>query len=124
MLEDILSVVTSLAALLAPLFVYLVARARLQHDEGRGRAEDDNTLWERMTTLLNIYSRRADELDERMRAEELRSDDLARSLADLQTQLTRWRAYAVALANQLRGLDVTPVDPRLFGLGDEDMRDE
>ena len=115
-----------IAAFIAPLLVWAAANARLRHDARVKHDDKDATLWERMAAMVDRYGKRADELEaqietlrSRVNTAEAKANALSTKVADLEVTLTRWRAYAVALIQQVRGAGLTPVDPRDYGISDE-----
>ena len=129
-LNDIASVAGPIAAVLAPLLVFLAAQNRLRHDRGRSHSADEAGLWERMATMVDRYGKRADELDASMRklrgdldAAERRAGSLEAKVLRLTGMVSRWRAYARALARQMEAAGLIPVNLVDFGLDPDDPLD-
>jgi len=121
---ELLPLLGPLAALAAPLLVYLAARGRLQHDGKRGHAEDERTLWARMAEMVDRYGERADKLEERLKRTERAAARLESRVTRLQGMVRRWREYALALARQMEVAGMTPVRLEAFGLSLEDDLDD
>ena len=122
--SEILSILTAAAAVFAPILVYLGTRTRAQLDRGRGHASDDAATWERMTRLLDRYTKRTEDLEFRVRAAEKKSSDLGTQINRVRGALRRWRAYAMALSRQLEKAGVAAVSPVDFGIGPDDDEHE
>jgi Mg2+ and Co2+ transporter CorA len=118
--QEIVSIVAPFLGLAAPVLIYLAARQRLTHDARRDTAEDEAGLWERMSTMLDRYGKRADELEEKVRQAEANSQELRNEVASLRGSMARWRNYAMALVRQIQAAKLTPLNPADFGLGEDD----
>jgi hypothetical protein len=118
--QEIISIVAPFLGLAAPILIYLAARQRLTHDARRDTAEDEAGLWERMSTMLDRYGKRADELEAKIRQTEQNAQELRNEVASLRGSMTRWRNYAMALVRQIQAADMVPLNPVDFGLGDDD----
>jgi len=114
--SDALQLGVILAALVSPVLVYVVARARLTHEDKTTRDKD---AFERMAALVDRYGKRADELEERVAAAEACTRQLTLEVEELRVLVDRWRAYALALVNQVIGAKVQPLRPEQFGLKHE-----
>jgi hypothetical protein len=119
-LPEFLRLLSPLLGLVAPILVYLVSRQRLVHDKRKSEADEEAGLWERMSTMLDRYGTRADELEGRLKAAEMKAMNLSQEVATLRGSMTRWRNYALALVRQVQAADLIPLSPTDFGLGDED----
>lgn len=117
---EVVSLIAPFLGLLAPLLVYLAARQKMGREAHRDTAEDENTLWERMTVMMDRYGRRADELEAKFRQAEADRAQLTNEVAELRGSMARWKNYAMALVRQIQGANLVPLNPTDFGLGDED----
>lgn len=117
---EFLTPLAPIVGLLAPILVYLASRQRLTHDKDREEHAEENTLWERMASMLDRYGQRMTELEEKCAAHEERQRQMANEFVTIKGQLGRWRAYALALVRQVKAAGVEPLSPIDFGLGDND----
>lgn len=119
-LQELFGFTAPLVGLAAPLLVYLAARQRLTHDVRRGLAGDETGLWERMSTMLDRYGRRADEMEAKMEEALAAARELKSEVASLRGSMNRWKNYATALVRQVQAAKLVPLNPADFGLGDAD----
>lgn len=126
-MSDIVPILGPAAAFLAPLLVWMAANARLRHDARKSHADEDATLWQRMANMVDRYGQRADELEtqitnlrQRLVETEDKANALTRKVTDLEVRLARWRAYSLALIQQILGAGLTPVNPRDYGIHDHE----
>ena len=118
--QEIFGLAAPFIGLVAPILIYLAARQRLGHDTRRSAAESEAGLWERMSTMLDRYGKRADELEKKIQITEKHAQELRLEVAILRGSMTRWRNYAMALVRQIQAANLVPLDPADFGLGDDD----
>jgi hypothetical protein len=117
---DIASYLGPLAAFATPLFVYLAARHQLGHQRQRDKALDSDSLCARLASAVERYAERIEGLELKLAGIEGEARTLRDDVTTLRGNVRRWRRYALALVDQLRGAGIPPHDPADFGLTDDD----
>lgn len=128
--QEIFGFAAPIIGLVAPFLVYLAARQKLTHEAHRDTVGDEVGLWERMSTMLDRYGRRADELEaksdaliKKVNQAEVTAQELKLEVAKLRGSMTRWKNYAMALVRQIQAANLEPLNPANFGLNDRDGED-